>query len=91
MGRMLLALSVIALVLAQTAPDPAAVAASVALLAVAGLGIRAVLATPSARAVTVGARSRAHAESVAWQVEPAHPDTAGRTRSRAPGRRRPAA
>jgi hypothetical protein len=71
--------------------SPAAAVAAVALTAllIAALGSAVVARRP--RFVAVGSRDRSRREPVAAQVEPAHPDTAGRVRSRAPGRMLPAA
>lgn len=68
-----------------TASLVAALAATALLAAVAFTH----LAPP--RTLTVGSRSRAHCESLTSIPAPAHPDTAGRTRARAPGRSTPAA
>lgn len=57
-----------------------------AALAIAVIGVSRQLSAAPAEVVRhVGARSRAHRESLTRMAEPAHPDTAGRVRSRAPG------
>ena len=69
----------------------ASVAASLLVIAAAVVASRgAVTAIPHAE-LAVGARSRAHRESLSPQAEPAHPLTAGRPLSRAPGVAIPAA
>lgn len=63
--------------------------ASLAIIAATALLVitAAVLATVAPpRTLTVGARSRAHREALSSIPEPTHPDTAGRVRSRAPGK-----
>lgn len=76
-------------VAAATGPDPAALLAAVAAsaaLAVAGsMSWRALVAAPARASLRVGERGHAHRESFDHEPEPNHPDTAGRTRSRAPG------
>lgn len=62
-----------------------ALAASVALAVVAGVALRTVVIAPIDAALRVGHRAREHRESLDRIAEPAHPDTAGRVRSRAPG------
>lgn len=61
----------------------AALAAS-AMLAAVVVATRAV-AAPAARSLRIGQRGRDHTESLASQAQPAHPDTDGRVRARAPG------
>ena len=88
---MILTLSVVALVVAQTAAGGAQPAAVLA----AGLGavvIAALLAARYAasvvhsRVLTVGSRAHAHRQSLSSTPEPQHPNTVGRVRARAPGR-----
>jgi small neutral amino acid transporter SnatA (MarC family) len=75
---------VVALVVSQaTTASTAAVSVAASLLVLA-IATRIVAGTASARTVTVGARAREHRESLSSMPAPAHPDTAGRTRSRAP-------
>lgn len=59
----------------------ASVAAAVLVLAVA-TGI--IVGAVGRRTMTVGSRARAHREPLSFEPAPAHPRTAGRTRSRAP-------
>lgn len=73
---------VVALVASQAATaSTVAVSVAATLLVVA---LAAVAGTVGARVVTVGSRAREHRESLTSMPEPAHPDTAGRTRARAP-------
>jgi len=74
-------LAVVALVLADS-PNVMVAIAAVALAAV--LASRYAAVAIRSRVLTVGSRASAHRESFSSTPEPAHPDTAGRTRSRAP-------
>ncbi|MBI5161068.1 MAG: hypothetical protein HY996_06605 [Micrococcales bacterium] len=75
----------LALALAQPSAPAASllVAVAAALLAVA-LASRSA-AVPPSRSIRIGLRYSRHAESLTERCAPAHPDTAGRVRSRAPG------
>lgn len=65
--------------------DTATVVAGVLAVTVVALTtIRLAAAVIGAREVTVGARARSHRESVVGLVEPTHPGTPGRPRTRAP-------
>lgn len=66
-----------------SADTTASLAAALAVTAL--LAAITVVTVTSPRTLTVGARSRAHREALSTTPEPAHPDTAGRTRARAPG------
>jgi hypothetical protein len=74
---------------AAIGPNPgallAALAASAALVVVASVALREFVAAPAEAALGVGHRAREHRESLDRIASPAHPDTAGRVRSRAPG------
>jgi hypothetical protein len=84
----------VTLALATQATAPASllsIAATAALsIALAAVAAR-VTSAPTARALHVGHRAAGHRESMTSQAEPSHPDTAGRTRARAPGLLLPAA
>ena len=89
-AALLLVASTLALVVAATTgPSPgallAALAASAALVAVATGNLREFVLAPAEAALRVGHRAREHRESLDRIASPAHPDTAGRVRSRAPG------
>ena len=76
-------------VAATVGPNPGALltalAASAALAVVATVALREFVLAPAEAALRVGHRARAHRESLDRIAAPAHPDTAGRVRSRAPG------
>lgn len=80
---------------AAVGPTPTALltalAATAAVAVVATISLRALVAAPAEGAIRVGHRGHAHRESYDSVAEPAHPDTAGRVRSRAPGVPLPAA
>ena len=82
-------------VAAAIGPNPGALltalAASAALAVVATVALRALVVAPAEAALGVGHRAREHRESLDRIAEPAHPDTAGRVRARAPGGVAPAA
>lgn len=83
----------VSVALGDSAPLAAAAIAAAALVGIAAAVIAsrtAVTAAPR-HELAVGARSRAHRESLSHQAEPAHPLTAGRPLSRAPGAASPAA
>jgi hypothetical protein len=89
-AALLLIGSVLAVVIAAAVgPNPAALltalAASAALVVVASVALREFVAAPAEAALRVGHRAREHRESLDRIASPAHPDTAGRVRSRAPG------
>ena len=80
---MLMTLLFVALTAAQSG-SMTLVAASLAIAAVAAVRIA---ATPHGNAeIAVGARAHAHREVLSEMTAPQHPDTAGRTRSRAPAK-----
>jgi len=64
----------------------AAMAGLVAIALVAMVGMRYAAAILRSRELGVGGRSREHRQVLAFAPAPQHPDTAGRTRSRAPAR-----
>lgn len=84
--RLVTALSVSVLVLAIAQPESSSLLlAGIATLAVVtALGARYVAVGIRSLRLTVGARAHAHRESFSSIPEPSHPDTAGRTRARAP-------
>jgi hypothetical protein len=89
-AALLLIGSALAVVIAAAVgPNPAALltalAASAALVVVASVALREFVAAPAEAALGVGHRAREHRESLDRIASPAHPDTAGRVRSRAPG------
>jgi hypothetical protein len=77
--------SVLLVTLAIGASAELVVAAIAAVALATLLGDRAVRTAMRMRFATVGARSRRHAQVLERVPEPSHPDTDGRTRSRAPG------
>ena len=88
---MFLTLSVVALVVAQTAtgqgqPGALLAAGLGAVLLAALLAARYSSAMVRTRVITVGSRARAHRQSLFETPEPSHPGTEGRIRARAPGR-----
>jgi len=77
----------VAMAVGEATPLAAAASVAASLLVIAAVVVAsrgAVAAVPHAE-LAVGARSRAHRESLSRQAEPAHPLTAGRPLSRAPG------
>lgn len=68
----------------QTPPDAALLTTAVMLAASFALGARYLAVTIAAGELRVGARSRAHREVLSSVIEPQHPNTAGRPRTRAP-------
>lgn len=95
-AALLLVAAALAVVVAAAAgPNPGALltaaAASAALAVVATVSWRALVVAPAEAALRIGHRGHAHREALDSQPEPSHPDTAGRTRSRAPGEVAPAA
>lgn len=95
-AALLLVASALAVVVAAAVgPSPGALltalAASAALAVVATVALREFVLAPAEAALRVGHRARAHRESLDRIAAPAHPDTAGRVRSRAPGGVAPAA
>jgi hypothetical protein len=84
---MLLTLSFVALVAAQTG-SATAVAISLAITAIVLLKHASVVI--ARREIAVGARAHAHRESLSEMTAPQHPDTAGRPRTRAPSQVAPA-
>ncbi|MET0853582.1 MAG: hypothetical protein ABWY30_03045 [Microterricola sp.] len=76
---------VYALVL-QTPPDAALLTTAVMLAAAFTLGARYLAVGIAAGELHVGARSRAHSEVLSRAIEPQHPNTVGRPRTRAPAR-----
>ena len=95
-AALLLVAGVLAFALAAAVgPNPGALltalAASAAVAVVATVAVRALIVAPAEAALRIGHRAREHRESLDRIAEPAHPDTAGRVRSRAPGGVAPAA
>ena len=89
-AALLLVVGALAVAFAAAAgPNPGAlltaVAASAALAVVATVSWRALVVAPSDAALRIGQRGHAHREAFDHEPEPSHPDTTGRTRSRAPG------
>jgi hypothetical protein len=86
---LLVASALAVVVAAAVGPTPAALlsalAASAALVVVATVVVRDLVLAPAEAALRVGHRAREHRESLDRIASPAHPDTAGRVRSRAPG------
>lgn len=78
---MLMTLLFVAVLAAQTG-STAAVAISVAVVAIAA--IRVASYVTSRRELVVGARAHSHREVLSEMTAPQHPDTAGRPRTRAP-------
>jgi hypothetical protein len=78
--------SFLALALAQGDASLVLVGGMATLVVVAVLSARYAAVSIRSHSLTVGARARAHRESLSSMPEPSHPDTAGRTRSRAPSR-----
>lgn len=78
---------IVALALGQASPFATATVLATGMLLATSLVLLARAATrPIARVeLAVGSRARAHRESLGEQAEPAHPLTAGRPLSRAPG------
>jgi hypothetical protein len=85
------ALAVASLSGPSTASLVAVLAATALLGTAAAVAVQHAVAAPMPRVAHVGARSRVHRESLDRLAVPAHPDTAGRVRSRAPGEVAPAA
>lgn len=79
-----------AFALIHSGPSTLLVVGAIALTLGALFAVR-LLAAPSVRELTVGARAREHREVLGTLPEPQHPDTDGRPRSRAPSRRVPTA
>jgi hypothetical protein len=94
-AALLVASALAVVVAAAVGPTPgallSALAASAALVVVATLVVRDLVLAPAEAALRVGHRAREHRESLDRIASPAHPDTAGRVRSRAPGGIAPAA
>ena len=93
-GALGLTLAVAVLIaLGDAAPLHAAAVAAATFVGIAAavLATRAAVTATPRHELAVGARSRAHRESLSHQAEPAHPLTAGRPLSRAPGVASPAA
>ena len=82
-------------VAAAVGPQPGVLltvlAVSAAVAAVATVALRDLVLAPAEVALRIGHRAREHRESLDRIAAPAHPGTAGRVRSRAPGRCGPAA
>jgi hypothetical protein len=75
----------VAFVVLAVADSSAVLLGAVATLAVIALvGSRYSAVSIRSRSLTVGSRARQHRESMSSLPAPSHPDTAGRTRSRAP-------
>jgi hypothetical protein len=86
---LLIAGALAVVIAAAVGPTPGALltalAASAALAVVVTVALRDFVIAPAEAALRVGHRARAHRESLDRIATPAHPDTAGRVRSRAPG------
>ena len=75
----------VAFVVLAVADSSAVLVGAIATVAVVALvGSRYAAVSIRSRSMTVGARARQHRESMSSLPAPSHPDTAGRTRSRAP-------
>lgn len=88
--RMTVVLTVafVAYALALQVPQDAGLLTTAVMLAAAfALGARYLAVTITAGELRVGARSRAHREVLSRTIEPQHPNTAGRPRTRAPAQR----
>lgn len=68
----------------QTPPDATLLTTAVMLATAFALGERYLAVTITAGELHVGARSREHREVLSSVIEPQHPNTAGRPRTRAP-------
>jgi len=78
--------SFLALAVAQGDASLVLVSGVATLVVVAVLSARYAAVSIRSHSLTVGARAREHREALTSMPEPSHPDTAGRTRSRAPSR-----
>lgn len=82
-----LTVAFVAYALVLQAPSDAAMLTTAVMLAAAfTLGARYLAIGIAAGELRVGARSRAHREVLSRAIEPQHPNTAGRPRTRAPAR-----
>lgn len=82
-----LTVAFVAYALVLQAPSDAALLTTAVMLAAAfALGARYLAVAITAGELHVGARSRAHREVLSSVIEPQHPNTAGRPRTRAPAR-----
>lgn len=88
---MAMTLSFLVLVVAQSEPSGLLVAGLASVVVAAALSARYAAVVVRSRELTVGSRAREHREALSAMPEPRHPDTAGRPRTRAPARPRPAA
>lgn len=84
--RLTVLLAVAFVVLAVTDASALTMGAIAALTVVALVGSRYAAVSIRARSLTIGSRAHQHRESMSSLPAPSHPDTAGRTRSRAPSR-----
>ncbi|HEY4269806.1 MAG TPA: hypothetical protein VGM94_16610 [Galbitalea sp.] len=86
--RFALALAAVALLASagSSAPSTAAIAGLLAIALLAVDGVRYAASRLRAHELGVGGRAREHRQLLAFAPAPSHPDTAGRTRSRAPAR-----
>ena len=82
--RLTVTLAVVFFVLTIADSSAILLGAIAAVAVVALVGSRYAAVSIRARSITVGARARQHRESMSSLPAPSHPDTAGRTRSRAP-------
>lgn len=82
--RLAVTLAVTFVVFAVADSSAVLVGAIAAVAVVALVGSRYAAVSIRSRSMTVGSRARQHRESLSSLPEPSHPDTAGRTRSRAP-------
>ncbi|AWB89562.1 hypothetical protein [Homoserinimonas hongtaonis] len=88
---MALTLSFLVVACAQVEPSALIVAAVAAVAISALLGSRQAALALVGHEITIGNRAREHRDALSVTPSPQHPDTAGRTRSRAPARQLPAA
>ncbi len=82
--RLVVTLAVAFVVLALADSSAVLLGAIAAIAVVALVGSRYAAVSIRVRSMTVGARARQHRESMSSLPAPSHPDTPGRTRSRAP-------
>ncbi len=91
-GRLaLICASLLVLSVLASGPSTAAVVGLVAIALTAVIAVEYAAAQLRARELGVGGRAREHRQVLSAVPAPSHPDTAGRTRSRAPSRLIPAA
>ena len=83
---MLMTVSFVVLAVAQAEPSTLLVAGLAAVTITALLSARYLAVLITSRVLRIGHRSRAHKDALSVMPAPQHPDTAGKTRSRAPTR-----